>query len=49
MLRTIGKTVGGALAVLCLVSTLALASERTCTAGDGKGNYTAAIGAERAP
>ena len=44
MLRTIGKTVGGALAVLCLVSILAVATERTCTAGDGKGNCTAAIG-----
>ena len=44
MLRTIGKTVGGALAVLCLVSTLAVADEMTCTAGDGKGNCTAATG-----
>jgi len=44
MLRTIGKTVGGALAVLCLVSTLAVADEMTCTAGDGKGNCTAAAG-----
>jgi len=44
MLRTIGKTVGGALAVLCLVSTLAVADELTCTAGDGKGNCTAAAG-----
>jgi hypothetical protein len=42
MLRTIGKTVGSALAVLCLVSTLAVAAEEgmelTCTASDGKGN-----------
>jgi len=44
MLRTIGKTVGGALAVLCLVSTLAVADEMTCTAGDGKGNCIAAAG-----
>jgi hypothetical protein len=43
MLRTLGKTVGGALAVLCLVSTLAVADELTCTAGDGKGNCTAAM------
>ena len=43
MLRTIGKTVGGALAVLCLVSTLAVADEMTCSAGDGKGNCTAAM------
>src|SRR5437870_11435547 len=34
----------GALAVLCLVSTLAVADEMTCTAGDGKGNCTAAAG-----
>ena len=46
MLRTIGKTVGSALAVLCLASTIAMATERTCTASDGKGNCTAAIGAD---
>jgi hypothetical protein len=46
MLRTIGKTVGGALAVLCLVSTLAVATERICTTSDGKGNCTAAIGTD---
>jgi hypothetical protein len=46
MLRTIGKTVGSALAVLCLVSTLAMATEGTCTVSDGKGNCTAAIGAD---
>ena len=42
MLRTLGKTMGSALAVLCLVSTLAVAAEEgmemTCTASDGKGN-----------
>jgi hypothetical protein len=43
MLRTIGKTVGGALAMLCLVSTLAVADELTCMASDGKGNCMAAL------
>ena len=44
MLRTIGKTVGGALAVLCFASTLALAQGQTmtCMRDDGKGNCTAA-------
>ena len=44
MLRQFGKIVGGAIAVLCLVSTLAVADEMTCTASDGKGNCTAATG-----
>ena len=44
MLRTIGKTLGSALAALCLVATLAVADEMTCTASDGKGNCTAATG-----
>ena len=44
MLRTMGKTLGGALAVLCLVATFAVADEMTCTASDGKGNCTAATG-----
>lgn len=44
MLRQFWKTLGGALAVLCLVSTLAVADEMTCTASDGKGNCTAATG-----
>src|SRR5262245_34312152 len=44
MLHQFGKTLGGAMAVLCLVSTLAMADEMTCTAGDGKGNCTAATG-----
>ena len=42
MLRTCGKTVGSALAVLCLVATLAMAAEEgmemTCVKSDGKGN-----------
>ena len=46
MRRTIGKTLGGALAVLCLVSTLAVANEMTCTASDGKGNCTVATGTD---
>jgi lipid-binding SYLF domain-containing protein len=46
MLRQIGQTVGGVLAVLCLVSTWAGAAEMTCTASDGKGNCTAAVGAD---
>jgi hypothetical protein len=44
MLRTFGKTLGSALAVLCLVSTLAVAAEEgmemTCTKTDGKGGCT---------
>jgi len=44
MLRTFGKTVGSALAVLCLVATLAVAAEEgmemTCVKSDGKGNCT---------
>jgi hypothetical protein len=48
MLRTISKTVGGALALLCLASTLAIAAPQTmtCTASDGKGNCTVATGAD---
>ena len=44
MLHTYGKTLGGLLAALCLVSTLAMADEMTCTASNGKGNCTAATG-----
>src|SRR5215469_15560420 len=44
MLHHSGKTVGGVLAVLCLVATVAMAAEMTCTASDGKGNCTAATG-----
>ncbi|HEY5870681.1 MAG TPA: hypothetical protein VI542_34795 [Candidatus Tectomicrobia bacterium] len=44
MLRTFGKTVGSALAALCLVSTLAVAAEEgmemTCVKSDGKGSCT---------
>ena len=48
MLRTVGKTVGGALALLCLVSTLAIAQSQTmtCTASDGKGNCTVATSSD---
>jgi len=46
MLRTVGKTVGGALAFLCLASTLVMAGEMTCTASDGKGNCTVAMGSD---
>ena len=42
MLRILGKTVGSALAVLCLVATLAVAAEEgmemPCVKSDGKGN-----------
>jgi recombinational DNA repair protein RecR len=44
MRRQFGKTLRGALALVCLVSTLALADEMTCTASDGKGNCTTATG-----
>ncbi|MGE3537330.1 MAG: hypothetical protein AB7N91_07820 [Candidatus Tectimicrobiota bacterium] len=45
MLRTFGKTVGSAFAVLCLVSTLAVAAEEkgmemSCMKSDGKGQCT---------
>jgi len=48
MLRTVRKTVGGALALLCLASTFAIAQTQpmTCTASDGKGNCTVARGAD---
>ena len=48
MLRTVSKTVGGALALLCLAATLAIADPQTmtCTASDGKGNCTVATGAD---
>jgi len=48
MLRTVGKTVGGALALLCLASTLVMAQGQTMTytASDGKGNCTVATGAD---
>jgi lipid-binding SYLF domain-containing protein len=46
MLHQCGKTIGGGLAVLWLVATWAVAAEMTCTASDGKGNCTAAVGAD---
>jgi len=44
MLRRYGKIVGGAFAVLCLLSSLAAATEMTCARDDGKGNCVAAMG-----
>jgi hypothetical protein len=48
MLRTVGKTVGGALALLCLASTLAIAEGQTmtCTKDTGSGTCTAAAGTD---
>ena len=50
MLRTIGKTVGGTLAVLCLASTLVTAQgqaqKMTCTRDNGKRQCTAATGTD---
>ena len=48
MLRTVSKTVGGALALLCLAATFASADPQTmtCTASDGKGKCTVATGAD---
>ena len=48
MLQTVSKTVGGALALLCLAATFAIADPQTmtCTASDGKGNCTVATGAD---
>jgi hypothetical protein len=46
MLRILGKTLGGAIAVLCLVSTLAMATEMTCAKDNGKGQCIAAMDAE---
>jgi predicted ribosome-associated RNA-binding protein Tma20 len=43
MLRILGKTLGSALAVLCLVSSLAVATEMTCAKDDGKGQCIAAM------
>jgi len=42
MRRIRGKTLGGAIAMLCLVSTLAGATEMTCAKDDGKGQCIAA-------
>jgi hypothetical protein len=46
MRRICGKTLGGVIAVLCLVSTLAMATEMTCTKDDGKGQCIAATDPE---
>jgi hypothetical protein len=46
MRRIVGKTLGTAIAVLCLVSTLAVAMEMTCAKDDGKDNCVAATDAE---
>lgn len=37
MIRTLAQTMGMAVAVLCLISTLAVAEELTCTKADDKG------------
>jgi predicted ribosome-associated RNA-binding protein Tma20 len=42
MRRILGKTLGSAIAMLCLVSSLAVAMEMTCTKDDGKGQCIAA-------
>jgi predicted ribosome-associated RNA-binding protein Tma20 len=42
MRRLLGKTLGSAIAMLCLVSTLAGATEMTCAKDDGKGQCIAA-------
>jgi len=44
MLRKAGQTLGGAIAMLCLVATLAVATEMTCAKDDGKGDCIAATG-----
>ena len=46
MLRILGKTFGSAIAVLCLVSSLAVATEMTCAKDNGKGQCIAATGAD---
>jgi hypothetical protein len=46
MLHITRKTLGGAIAVLCLVSTLAMATEMTCAKDDGKGQCIAATNAD---
>src|SRR5262245_32812194 len=50
MRRTITKTVGGTLAFLCLASSLVMAQgesqKMVCMQVDGKGNCTAAAGAD---
>lgn len=52
MLHTFGKICGGAMAMLCLIATLAIAQgglqgqEMICMKDDGKGQCTAAAGAD---
>jgi len=46
MIRKLTKTLGCAVAVLCMASTLAMAGEMTCTKVDDKGNCTMAKGAD---
>ena len=46
MLRILGKTLGSAIVVLCLVSSLAVATEMTCAKDNGKGQCIAATGAD---
>jgi predicted ribosome-associated RNA-binding protein Tma20 len=46
MRRILGKTLGSAIAMLCLVSSLAVAMEMTCTKDDGKGQCIAATDPE---
>lgn len=43
MLHILGKTLGGTIAMLCLVSTLAMATEMTCVKDNGKGDCVAAL------
>lgn len=45
MIRKLAKTLGFAVAVMCVVSTLAVAGEMTCTKADDKG-CTMAKGAD---
>jgi len=44
MLHKVGKTLGVAIAVMCLASTLAVATEMTCAKDNGKGDCIAATG-----
>lgn len=46
MLRNIGKTCSGAMAVLCLFSTLTMAAAMTCAKDNGAGACIAATGPE---
>jgi hypothetical protein len=44
MLHKVGQTLGVAIAVMCLASTLAVATEMTCAKDNGKGDCIAATG-----